>query len=214
MEIQETGPTALGPALLTAIGLAASGKAGSSVVLCTDGLANVGLGSLEEAKNEEEMNKATEFYERLGVFAKEKGVTVSIISIVGEECDIETLSTIAELTGGNVERVEPEMLTKNFANILSMPVIASNVTTKVKIHKGLEFRNEDKAHLDESKTLLVRELGNVTEETEITFEYRLKPPEQLAAMEDLDFAKLATIPFQTQIDYTTLDGMKCIRVIT
>ena len=214
MEIQETGPTALGPALLTAIGLAASGKAGSSVVLCTDGLANVGLGSLEEAKNEEEMNKATEFYERLGVFAKEKGVTVSIISIVGEECDIETLSTIAELTGGNVERVEPEMLTKNFANILSMPVIASNVTTKVKIHKGLEFRNEDKAHLDESKTLLVRELGNVTEETEITFEYRLKPPEQLAAMEDLDFAKLATIPFQTQIYYTTLDGMKCIRVIT
>ena len=156
MQIEETGPTALGPALLTAIGMAGAGKAGSSVVLCTDGLANVGLGSLEEAKSEEAMNKAVEFYERVGVYAKEKGVTVNIISIVGEECDIETLSTISELTGGNVERVEPEMLTNNFANILSVPVIASNVTTKVKIHKGLEFRNEDAANLSADKTLLAR----------------------------------------------------------
>lgn len=43
----------------------------------------------------------------LGQFAKSKGVTVSIISIEGEECNIDTLSTIAELTGGSVERVDP-----------------------------------------------------------------------------------------------------------
>lgn len=53
-KIQETGPTALGPALLTSIALASKGGAGSSVVLCTDGLANVGLGALEEAKGDEE----------------------------------------------------------------------------------------------------------------------------------------------------------------
>ena len=127
--------------------------------------------------------------------AKEKGVTVNIISIVGEECDLETLSTITELTGGNVERVEPEMLMKNFANILSMPVIASKVTTKVKIHKGLEFRNEDLANLCADRTLLARELGNVTEETEITFEYRLKSAKELVDMMDVDFEKLEKIPF-------------------
>lgn len=54
MGLEETGPTALGPALLTSIGLAAQGSRGSSVVMCTDGLANVGLGSMDEIETEEE----------------------------------------------------------------------------------------------------------------------------------------------------------------
>lgn len=47
---QERGQTALGPALLAAVALAADGKPGSVVVLCTDGLANVGLGALDCAQ--------------------------------------------------------------------------------------------------------------------------------------------------------------------
>lgn len=35
-----------GPGLLVSIGIAGEGGNGSSVVLCTDGIANVGLGSL------------------------------------------------------------------------------------------------------------------------------------------------------------------------
>ncbi len=41
------GQTALGPALLSAIEVASKGSPGSSVVLCTDGLANIGVGSLD-----------------------------------------------------------------------------------------------------------------------------------------------------------------------
>ena len=52
MGLEETGPTALGPALASAIALASSGAPGSSVVLCTDGLSNVGLGAFDEIKNE------------------------------------------------------------------------------------------------------------------------------------------------------------------
>jgi hypothetical protein len=52
MGIEETGPTALGPAALTSIAMAAEGGAGSTVVICTDGLANVGLGAYDEAKTE------------------------------------------------------------------------------------------------------------------------------------------------------------------
>lgn len=48
MSVEETGPTALGPALVTAISMAAEGAPGSMVVLCTDGLANVGLGAFDE----------------------------------------------------------------------------------------------------------------------------------------------------------------------
>ena len=196
MQIEETGPTALGPALLTAISMAGEGAPGSSVVLCTDGLANIGLGAFDEIKSEEEMKVVDGFYERLGELAQEKGITVSIVSIDGEECNIDTLSKIAELTGGQVERVDPVQLTQNFANILSLPVIATNVVTKVRMHKGLEFRNEDVQNLSEDKSLMVRQLGNVTEETEITFEYRLKSIKDLVKMEDIDLTKMTHFPFQ------------------
>ena len=50
LAIEETGPTALGPAVLTSVALASEGKPGSTVVICTDGLSNVGLGAFDEAK--------------------------------------------------------------------------------------------------------------------------------------------------------------------
>ena len=62
MQIQEAGSTALGPALLTAVGMAGSGKSGSSVILCTDGMANVGLGGLEDEKSQESREQANAFY--------------------------------------------------------------------------------------------------------------------------------------------------------
>ena len=53
--IEETGPTALGPAIITSICMAAEGNPGSKVVVCTDGLANIGLGAFDEVKDEAEM---------------------------------------------------------------------------------------------------------------------------------------------------------------
>ena len=196
MSVEETGPTALGPALATAISMASSGNPGSMVVLCTDGLANVGLGAFDEIKNEDDSKKADEFYEQLGVYAKDKGITVSIVSIAGEECNIDTLSKISEATGGSVERVDPIQLTQNFSNILKLPVIATNVIAKIKLHKGLEFRNEDLANISEDKSLMARDLGNVTDETEFTFEYRLKSIKDLIKMDDVDLSKLRSLPFQ------------------
>jgi hypothetical protein len=67
-------------------------------------------------------------------------------------------------------------------------VIATNVVTKIKLHKGLEFRNEDPVNLSEDKTLMVRDLGSVTQETEITFEYRLKGLKELVKMDDIDLS--------------------------
>jgi len=137
MSLEETGPTALGPAVATSIAMAAQGAAGSQVVICTDGLANIGLGAFDEAKNEEQMGKVEEFYKKLGEYAKQHGVTVNIVSIIGDECNLDSLSMLAELTGGNVERVDPVSLTTNFANILSKPIIATNVKANVLLHKGL-----------------------------------------------------------------------------
>lgn len=214
MTLEETGPTALGPGVLTAIALAGEGAPGSTVIVCTDGLANVGLGSFDETQSEEQALRVEAFYETIGQYAKTKGVTVNVVSIEGDECNIDTLSKIAELTGGDVQRVDPKNLIDNFSNILSLPTIATNVQLKVKLHKGLEFRNEDPQSLSEDMTILARDLGNVNEDTEVTFEYKMKSIKKLLKMLDLDMSKLTRFPFQAQISYTALDGARCVRVIT
>lgn len=93
-------------------------------------------------------------------------------------------------------------------------MIATNVVTKVKLHKGLQFRNQDVENLNADRTLMAKEMGNVTEESEFTFEYTLKPMKDLVEMDDIDLTKITHFPFQTQINYTGLDGCKYIRVIT
>ena len=214
MSLEETGPTALGPALLTGVAMAAEGATGSQVVLCTDGLANIGIGSFDEVVDDEDLRKREEVYERIGEYAKSKGITVNIVSIIGDECNLETLSRIAELTGGEVERVDPISLTKNFANILSKPIIASNVVAKVMLHKALQFRNVDPSLLSQNMSLMVKDIGNVNEDTEHMFEYTLKKISELIEMEDIDLTEIKAFPFQTQITYKALDGSKCVRVIT
>jgi Mg-chelatase subunit ChlD len=66
MSLEETGPTALGPGVLTAIALAGEGAPGSSVVICTDGLANVGLGNFENVLTEEDNDKIDAIYIQIG----------------------------------------------------------------------------------------------------------------------------------------------------
>ena len=215
MAMEETGPTALGPAVATAISMAAAqGVQGSQVVICTDGLANIGLGSFDEAKTDDDFAAIEKFYTTLGDFAKEKGLTINIISIIGDDCNLDALSKLAEMTNGEVERVNPIDLTNNFSNILSQPIIASNVVAKVKLHKGMTFRNEAPERISEDQSLMTREIGNVTADTEITFEYTMKKISELVKMDDFDLTKVKTLPFQVQITYKALDGSKCIRVIT
>lgn len=99
------------------------------------------------------------------------------------------------MTGGQIERVDPENLCSNFEEFLSKPVLATNVVLKVKLHKGLEFRNELPQNLSDDNTVLIKDFGNVNEDTEITFEYRIKSVKKLVKMTDIDLTKMAAFPF-------------------
>jgi malic enzyme len=46
--LRATNSTALGPGMLTAVGLASLGSPGSQVIVCTDGEANMGIGSYKD----------------------------------------------------------------------------------------------------------------------------------------------------------------------
>jgi len=45
------------------------------------------------------------------------------------------------------------------------------------MHNGLTFRNEEEGLID--KSTLRKDLGNVNNETEMTFEFSLRQPEEL-----------------------------------
>ncbi len=61
--------------------------------------------------------------------------------------------------------------------------------------------------------MLVRDLGNVTDDTQITFEYTLKDAERLAGL-GFDVEAMKVVPFQVQINYTSLTGQKCVRALS
>jgi len=79
---------------------------------------------------------------------------------------------LAEEAGeGEVDILDPMDLTNNFSKLLDNKVIASNVIVKIKLHKLLKFRNENPNFIEKDETTFIRWIGNVTEESLITFEY-------------------------------------------
>ena len=73
--LEEGGATALGPALIVAVNMAAS-HPGSKVILCTDGKANIGLGRLEGDGDKDDRTteeEALDFYSKTAEDASEKG---------------------------------------------------------------------------------------------------------------------------------------------
>ncbi|XP_062566658.1 circularly permutated Ras protein 1-like [Saccostrea cucullata] len=236
--LEEGGATALGPALLIATTMAGQ-HPGSKVIICTDGKANVGLGRLDV--DGEEMDNEAQFYEGIGQEAADKGVAVSVISIKGTDCKMVHLGKIADMTGGQVNIVDPLKLTQEFSTILADQIIATNVVATCHLHKRLFFYYEE---TEASK--VVRNVGNVTASTEVTFEYGVrcqsdtnqgKAPvipeesgqgEQASGGEKKPQAEggrqeeametnqddLKELPFQLVVKYTDTEGATALRVLT
>ena len=206
--LKENGKTALGPALAVSLGLASRGKPGSTVILCTDGLANVGIGELDSPSSDNDP-----FYERMGNYAKERGIQVNVITIKGEGCRMDRLGKIADVTQGQVTRVNPDSIAKDFSNIMKEEVVATKVKLRVRLHQSLKFRREEKENLAENDSLCERDVGNVTAKTILTFEYQSKNDVELAK-EGIDIGKLSQLPIQAHVYYTSREGHQLLRVIT
>ena len=133
-ELHVRGRTALGPAVLASVAMASKGAPGSQVIVCTDGMSNVGIGSFGYGGQNA---GAQEFYDKVGELAEATGVMVNLVTIAGTDANIQGLSRLIELSGGQIEQVNPQELSNDFANILSQKAIATKVEAKVKLHKGL-----------------------------------------------------------------------------
>ncbi|XP_067676660.1 circularly permutated Ras protein 1-like [Haliotis asinina] len=183
--LEEGGATALGPTLVIAVAMA-SRHPGSKVILCTDGMANVGMGKLDDATPDSD---AGSFYEGIGAQAMEQGVSISVVTIKGTDCKLVELGKLADKTGGQVNIVDPLKLTQEFSTILADHIIATNVVATFILHKQLYIHQEND---DTKESRVVREVGNVTCDTEITFEYGIRPEtmEKKAASRDMMLSKV------------------------
>ncbi|CAC5385247.1 unnamed protein product [Mytilus coruscus] len=171
--LEEEGWTALGPALLIAVGMA--GKCpGSKVIVCTDGMANEGVGSVDNSRCSREIGANSEqFYEDVAMEAAKQGTSISVISFRGTDCKLVYLGKLADKTEGQVNIVDPQKLTDEFSSILAGNIIATNVVATFLLHKKMFVNDECKK---ESK--VVKQIGNATADTEVTFEYGIRINEQ------------------------------------
>ncbi len=193
--LSEGGQTALGPALVVAAAMAS--RAGSKVIVATDGVANLGVGRLDAE------TPADDFYRRdVAEWSKERGVSINVISIQGENSRLEFLGVAAEITGGTVVVSSPTELTGGVHSALADKIVATGVMIDLHMHRALRLRGPSAALGTK------RDVGNVTAETSLSFEYTVAGDDP--ALEP----SRTEVPFQVQIVYRRLDGSRCRRVIT
>ncbi|KAG9274338.1 circularly permutated Ras protein 1 isoform X2 [Astyanax mexicanus] len=199
-ELREHGATALGPAALISVAMA-SQFTGSKVIICTDGRANIGLGQLEP-ESAHSPPPSLYFYNQLATHAAEKGVIVSVMTFEGEDCRLAEVGKLADHTGGRINIVNIGTVATEIQTALADNVLATNVVSTLIAPEGVYFPYEEENHK------LVREIGNVTDGVEITFQFAVRPDKVDS------FQRRDRVPFQLQLSFKTRDLKKVTRVIS
>ncbi|XP_066537693.1 circularly permutated Ras protein 1 [Hoplias malabaricus] len=199
-ELREHGATALGPAALVSVAMA-SQFTGSKVIICTDGRANIGLGLLEQ-ESANSPPPSPYFYSQLANHAAEKGVIVSVMTFEGEDCRLAEIGKLADHTGGRINIVNIGTVATEIQTALADNVLATNVLATLLAPEGVYFPYEEDNHK------LIREIGNVTDGAEITFQFAVKPDKVES------FQRRDRVPFQLQLSFKTRDLKKVTRIIT
>jgi len=224
------GYTALGPGLVFSIGHS-SKKEGSQIILCTDGAANVGMGSIEYDYNSNNQNDSEKFYDDLADYAKSKSIQINIVTMQGTDCKLAFLGRLADKTNGTMNIVNPANLSDQFKSILENRIVATNVKATLILNQKYLYIRDKELEIEEGKLIqefgtrqagldrieklkkskITKDIGNATMDTDITFEYGIRRQDANDAKEMT--VHLSELPFQLQIEYT-LNGAKFIRVYT
>ncbi|XP_033730993.1 circularly permutated Ras protein 1-like, partial [Pecten maximus] len=189
--------TALGPALATALGMI-TGCQGSEVILCTDGAPNSGVGKMNSPDS-----SCKDYYTMVGNYAKRNGIVVSILAVDGEPVGLENVSPCANISGGNVDVLDPLEIMRQLRLISQNFIVATSVCMEFHLHPELEVDDDD---FPKGSSRIVKEVGNATRDTDVTFFFRRKNTDK-----DL---QVDCLPFQVRVNFTMKDGRKMLRVIS
>jgi len=132
----------------------------------------------------------------MGARAKENGTNINVLSIKGEDCALENLGLLSDMTYGAVDIVEPQQLKSTVSSVMSKPVLGTGLTCKLVCDHRFIF-NRSGSNID------VQEIGNVNSDVDLTFSF---VPKELFENED--------VYFQAQLSFSRLNGSQIKRVIT
>ena len=207
-KIKTLGCTALGPGIVTSLSLLKNVKKGSRIFLCTDGLANQGVGSISESKE-----KAKLFYEQIGEEAEKKGISINLITFKDEHSEIEILMKMVEKSGGEITRVTPENIIEQFSGLVESNIIGVDTNLEIILPNILKFRNENYEKLENFESKYKNYIGNAKNNMIDYFEFKFKKSRLLSDMK-LNLNELKKLPIQCIIEYKDKNNGKYVKVFT
>ncbi|HUT82708.1 MAG TPA: hypothetical protein VMZ29_16050 [Candidatus Bathyarchaeia archaeon] len=199
-KMRDMNSTALGPAVVAARIMSIATGTGR-ILLLTDGMANVGIGSLSGASPE-----GKQFYRMIAEELKKNGIVLDIVGIAGEgSLELKSLAQLPEITGGDLFYVDLSELQDSFSLISGDEIIGRNARIKVVVPKGIELSNLSGAgaRADNIKSGEDISLGGLTKSRSISFEF--KPKKEMKDREK--------VPVQVQVRYKDENDNERIRVI-
>jgi len=167
---------------------------------------------------------------------------ISVISIKGAQTRLEDIGTVADITRGAVELVNPNSVA--FGESVNKRIVASNCTLTLYLPRELRLRNvspldeawrpkkegvEQKVPQpaeakDAQLTPVLRDVGNVTDDSQVCYEFGVWAPAAEAKSneapvgpeEEAIYQPRAKwqLPIQVQFEYRRLDGAQIRRVVT
>jgi hypothetical protein len=216
--VKNMGPmdmTALGPALFLGLQTIIQSqsdkipKPGGRVLLLTDGLANIGMGSIENSASAKDSGPSV-FYHHLAELAVQNNIIVDIVAVRdasgGNSVALDIIGSITDYTGGSMAFVKAEEIESTFDQFRGTNFVARNVTLRVFAPEFL--------HVDEiegvnaiggipDKNGEPIQLGAFSAEQEIFIKFkRVKAPPKT----------VTKYPVQIQLQYMDAEGHKRVRI--
>eukprot|EP00055_Hartaetosiga_balthica_P015701 m.94740 g.94740 ORF g.94740 m.94740 type:complete len:947 (+) comp8930_c0_seq3:146-2986(+) len=204
--LSTAGSTALGPALVSATAICSALSEKSEIVLCTDGLPNVGIGRLDT------YNQNSNFYSDIGERAKDKGVVIRIIGTEGQESDLDKLSACTTISGGSIVTLNPAELERQIRVMAQEVIAATNVKLDVHLPSFCNLHADVNNNPKNGNTLRL-DIGNVTSKSDIAFGFdviKAKLKQKYGLLHD----NLPQLQIQVVITFTSEDGAVNMRVLS
>ena len=195
--LRARGMTALGPAVNVALWLL-NIRGGGRLVLLTDGMANVGLGTLTGPSS-----SGRDFYKRAAWTATETGIVVDVVGMrdksESNEMALDVIGELASSSGGGIYYVSAAEVEGSFRQIRGQDFLGHDVALRLVTPRALEVERITGSGA-KSETAETR-LGAVTAEREVFV--RLKRSGKLEQKK---------VPLQAQIKYRDAQGRHHLRV--
>ena len=207
--LSTNGCTALGPCLDVAVGIA-SGVPQASILLFTDGVANLGVGTLDSASGRQ-------FYPNLAEKALNQGTRIDVITMEGEESGLAHLGLLADTTSGTVDVVDPMHLDRAIKDCMSTKTIVTDVSCTTILPKSfLQFKAPY-----ENDHIIQKNFSSAHADLIISyaFDWTAESKEKLTSVynptsKTIDSSDLSKILIQNQISYTDKYGNRKLFVET